>query len=56
MIELFTIFGIDLTVTLLNVPFNFEYEVSVGDKKDKKKHDHKCKPPKKHNDVMTAEA
>jgi len=47
-VSMFTIFGLDVQLTLLNIPFNFEYELTVG--KDKK---HPHKPP--HGPMAAAE-
>ncbi|EOR22799.1 hypothetical protein A499_15946 [Niallia nealsonii AAU1] len=47
---MFTIIGLDVEFTVLNIPITFEYEVAIG--KDKKKDcckdkkEHHCKDPK----------
>ncbi|MEK4441539.1 MULTISPECIES: hypothetical protein [Niallia] len=43
----FTIFGFDLTVTILNIPFNAEYSITIGkEHKGKHHHDHHHLPVK----------
>ncbi|WP_193224486.1 hypothetical protein [Bacillus sp. B1-b2] len=45
---MFTIFGLDVNLVLLNIPFHFEYAISIGDD-HKKPH-----PPKKPHHGMAA--